>query len=356
MKPFNYLKNFTYLFIFLAFGCSSSSSDDNDPPGGSQITSITLTLSSTSVQVGDNVSFTVTTNTGSTVTNFATIRLSGDIIPSTGYTCNNVNGGDLTFVAEYNGLTSNTATVSVDNSNVVGKFIKNVLIEDYTGTWCGYCPRVSHAIGLVEDETDRAVIVAVHSDTPFGNSMVPTLENAFGVTGYPTAKLDRTNNWAYPEPNNVNQAIYMTGYNDVGIAMSPSINGNNLSVDVDVKFGDDYSEGNALKLVVYLLEDGLVYNQANYTSYYGGDDPIVGFVHNDVLRAGFTATLGDTIPAGDVVAGNTYSTNLTMPIPSNVADSNNIKVVAMVVNYNNNSAINSREAHFGDTQALEEIN
>ena len=35
---------------------------------------------------------------------------------------------------------------SVDAPSTSGLFKKHVLIEDYTGTWCGYCARVAYAI------------------------------------------------------------------------------------------------------------------------------------------------------------------------------------------------------------------
>ena len=40
----------------------------------------------------------------------------------------------------------------------------------------------------------------------------------------------------------------------------------------------------SMKLAVYMLEDGLIYDQRNFTSYYGGADPIIDFVHDDVFE------------------------------------------------------------------------
>ena len=37
-----------------------------------------------------------------------------------------------------------------------------VVLEDYTGTWCGYCPNVSHAIDEVRMITDDISVVAIH--------------------------------------------------------------------------------------------------------------------------------------------------------------------------------------------------
>lgn len=439
MKPSSFLKHLTYIFAFIVLSCNNEPVDtsvlgdgDNNGNNNPQVTSIILSVSSSSVQVGDVVTFFVIGNNGENLTGLSTISINGNTINGNTYTCNNEGsltftatygalssnsvdvvvsavsttsitltadvttitvGEDVTFtvvdennndvtascsftvngnalasnvftgqtsgtfdvVATYNSATSNTVTVTVEEVAAVVKFKKNVLIEDYTGTWCGYCPRVSYGIEQVHAQTDQAVVIAIHDDNPFGGPLTNTLISAFGVTGFPTAMLNRANEWSYPEPNNVAQAVNLTGDDaDVGIAMTPTMNGSSLSVDVSVRFGGEFT-GSSAKLVVYLLEDDLVYNQSNYTSYYGGANPIVGFVHNDVLIDGFTNALGDTIPGGEVTAGNTYTTTLTMNLPSSVANSNNIKVAAIVVN-TDNSAINSREAHFGDTQTFEETN
>ena len=75
--------------------------------------------------------------------------------------------------------------------------------------------------------------------------------------------------------------------------METTTSGNTSTVNVKVKFGKSFSN---LKLVVYALEDNLIYNQTNSTSYYGGANPIVGFEHDHVLRAVLSSSiLGETI-------------------------------------------------------------
>ena len=41
-----------------------------------------------------------------------------------------------------------------------------VLVEDYTGTWCGYCTRVSFAIEELKKQTNDAVVIAIHQGDP----------------------------------------------------------------------------------------------------------------------------------------------------------------------------------------------
>jgi hypothetical protein len=126
-----------------------------------------------------------------------------------------------------------------------------------------------------------------------------------------------------------------------------------MSIDVNVKFGGQFSDSYA-KLVVYLLEDSLFYNQTNYTSYYGGSSVIPNFEHNHVLRRSLSSLLGDQIPSTEISADNIYQVNYTLAIPSNISVNENMTLVAFVTN-EYNAALNVRVANFGETQIFEEL-
>lgn len=356
----NYI--FKSLFIALALvftSCGSDGNDDSNDGETNAITSITISLKFDSdVYAGDLIFFDVKGNNSEVVTNSATITLNGEDIGGNIYTTQAP--GVLNFVATYGNMTSNTLQVTVLEPPL--KFAQNVLIEDYTGTWCGYCPRVSYGIEQVNLATDRAVTVAIHrgNTNPNGNNYDPynfsagPLENMINLSGYPTAMLNRTTEWAYPEPSNISQVVGLTNSDaDLGLALSPTLDGNTISVDVDIKFG--LLPTTNAKLVVYILEDDLIYDQVNYTSYYGGGSIISNFEHDHVLRDVLTDLLGDTIPTDQVTEGNVYSTNFSVPVPSNVSNTSKMTVVAFVVNGNTNAAYNVRSANFGDTQTIEEI-
>lgn len=251
-------------------------------------------------------------------------------------------------------VSSDTLTVEVVDRT---SFTQNVLIEDYTGTWCGWCPRVARGIELVEQQTDKAVVVAIHrgNTNPSSGAYDPynfnagVLENLINLQGYPTAMLNRMTLWKYPEPNNVNQAVNLTGDDaDLGLKINSTLEGNNLDIAVDVKFGTDYSS-ETLQLVVYVLEDGLIFDQVNYTNFYGGADILNNFMHDNVLRKSVTDILGDDIPPAETSAINIYTQNFNIPVPANVEDKNNLSIVAFVVN-SNNIALNSRKEVVGEAQ------
>lgn len=324
------------------------------------LTNITLSANSASYFLGEDVVFSVTGNNGVNLNNQATISMVGgnDL---TGNVYTTTYEGTIGFTATFEGLTSPVYEITVLPAPT--KFEQNVLIEDYTGTWCGWCPRISHAIELVEQQTTNAVIAAIHrgnSDPgsayydPY-NFSAGVLEDLIGLQGYPTGMLNRTTEWNYPEPNNVSQVINLTsGQADVGLALSPSLNGSTMNIEVRVKFGGQFSASSA-KLVVYILEDNLIFDQVNYTSYYGGGAIISNFEHHNVVRAALTNLLGDQIPASEFSADNIYEASYTVAIPSNISVQQNMSVAAFVINGNTNAVLNVRGANFGDTQTFEEL-
>jgi hypothetical protein len=141
----------------------------------------------------------------------------------------------------------------------------------------------------------------------------------------------------------------------LGLAITPSLSGNTMTIKVDAKFSQNFSFSNT-KLVVVVLEDDLIFDQENYTSYYGGVDVISSFEHDHVLRASLTNILGDNLPSNEVT-NSVYSRTITADVPSNVVNTSKMSVVAFITNENFNGdayTINSRMAHFGDAQTYEE--
>lgn len=322
-----------------------------------ELTGITISAASSTYYIGDTIEFTVMGDNSQNLSSDAQISVDGT--PISGNTFNATAEGNISVTASYDTFTSNTLDITIAPAPL--RFKKNVLVEDYTGTWCGWCPRVAYGIELVEQQTDQAVIVAIHRGNSSGayydpfNYPAEALEDMINLGGYPTAMLNRTTEWTYPEPSNVNQVVNLTGDQaELGLAITPTLSGNTMNIDVNVKFGEDYSSSN-LKLVVYILEDGLIQDQVNYTSYYGGGSTLVNFEHDHVLRGVLTNILGDAIPSNQTGAEDVYTMSFSTTVPSSVSNSSNISVVAFVVD-SSNATINSREAYFGVNQNFEATN
>lgn len=249
-------------------------------------------------------------------------------------------------------VVENRPDQSTNAPAISGYFKKRVLIEDYTGTWCGNCTRVAYAIDEVKSKSDKVVTVAIHNgNDPYHYEGIAPLKNLIlpdSPLALPISRLNRMNVWTFPEPTNVQEALDLTSNNStLGLAMNSTVADGNLSVDVKVKFADDYSN---LKLVVYLLEDHLIYYQRNYTNYYNAVNPILDFEHNHVLRSSLTNILGDELSGTD--NGETITKTFSIPIPANISNSANISFVAFVVGADN-KALNSRASKANENQEFE---
>jgi len=248
---------------------------------------------------------------------------------------------------------------------ISGYFKKNVLIEDYTGTWCGNCTRVAWAIEEAKATSDKVVSVAIHNgNDPFHFQGIAPLKNLIlpnSPLALPVSRLNRMIVWDFPETSNVQQALDLTSNNStIGLAMSSTVANGNINLDVKIKCLDDYQN---LKLVVYLLEDKLYFNQRNYyNDLYNGVNPIPNFEHNHVLRASLTNIVGEAITG--TVNGATLTRNFSIPIPTITPPSNfpnapqitpeNISFVAFVTRGEDNIVINAREAKANENQNFQE--
>jgi hypothetical protein len=242
---------------------------------------------------------------------------------------------------------------------ISGYFKQNVLLEDYTGTWCGNCTRIPYAVEKFKEISNKIVEVAIHNQSsdpykvdskPFFAQLVQLVSPGDLVLGLPKANLNRTKTWTAFEYLNLNEALTLTGNNcGLGLAMHSAVANGNINIDVNVKFAQNYSN---LKLVVLVLENNLIHNQVNYNSFIAnGDHDIPNYVHNHVLRAPLTDILGDAISGS--ILGQTVTKNFSVLIPTNVSNADNISFVAMIVD-ENNTVINSRAIGANQNQAFEQ--
>jgi thiol-disulfide isomerase/thioredoxin len=68
-----------------------------------------------------------------------------------------------------------------------------VLYEEFTGTWCQYCPGVANTLDdLNHNYPDGTAIIAYHNGDDFTNSYGSARESYYNVTGFPTTRINGT--------------------------------------------------------------------------------------------------------------------------------------------------------------------
>jgi thiol-disulfide isomerase/thioredoxin len=300
------------------------------------------------------IPFAVQNEMGDDVTETTIFYVDGQEI--TGKTFSSPTVGEFEVYGKYteNGvlITTNTVPFSV----IIPK--RKVVLEDYTGTWCGFCPKVTAALENLHALTTDVAVVAIHQTAsslpdPLHFEDFNILKDAFFENqGLPVARINRTGVWE--DPYNADIVLSMAGVEtDLAIAILSRLDGNTLTVRTDVVFENGSLSGD--KLVVYLLENGVVHAQTNYfntdmtSPYYQQGNPIPNFVHNDALRLSLTQVLGDNISATAELEEFSKTFTITIPDDYNKA---NLSLVAMVVS-DDNSARNAQFANVIEDKAYE---
>ena len=312
------------------------------------LSSVDVTLSSTAIFIGDILTLAAIAvyTDASTVDITSETEFYVDDVLISGNEYIGVQLGTIEVKAVFESTTSSVFQVEVvDPSNLPASFSKKAVVEDFTGTWCGYCPRVSYAASLVEAQTDKVFVVGVHNGDQMANGFGNALENMYNITGFPTAYIDRANTWTYPEPNNVSQALNAAqGTVDVGLAIETSLTGSTLDITISQGFLQNMTN---VKLLVFVLEDGILVDQANYTSYYGGASTIVDFEHNGVLRYVATDIMGDTTTSTLGIHEQSFNVNLSS---QGVQDPTKTGVLAMLVDDSGRVLYNAQYVISGQNQ------
>jgi hypothetical protein len=308
--------------IMLASSCKK---DDVADGGCSAAGGINVVLSTSRVEYNgfDYVSIVVKDDAGNDITSCCSILLNNTIAINSKYVPSGL--GNYQITARIGTAQSTPKTLEVVPASA-SPFTTKAMIEDMTGAWCGYCPRVAYQLEQYKATHPNLIVVGIHGGggtDPYKFQYYTTFNSKFGISGYPTAILNRrTPEWS-EENSELDDAL--RAWAPVGISISSSTSGSNITGTVRVKYGVNSMK--SMKLVIALVENGLVYPQVNYYSpqygatpyLYGGVSPISNFVHNGVLRRTATDLFGDEIPLTQQTKDNIYEVPFSMPVTGNTS-------------------------------------
>lgn len=302
------------------------------------------------VKTKDLVNFSVYNNLGNNVSSNSTLSVDGTTITSP-HQFPVV--GDYVVTATYTPASGSTLTAS-ETISVTRGFTKKILLEDYTGTWCQYCPGAAAAIATATNTSYNILTVGYHVSYSSTQGIDPMqipetvfFAGQYGVNAFPTVFFDgpATTDWNYPNPSQLNSELAETA--TTGLALDAEVSGNVLNVEVKVGFTAVPTE--ELKLMLYLVEDNVTTSTPQ-----SGTNQGANYVHKDVLREVYTNQLGDVIPAGSISLSADYTQTFTgLTLPSNISNMSELKVIAFVrknISGNHYKIMNVQEAALGETK------
>jgi len=195
MKKLSFLAIILLVSIVSVTSCKKSS--NNTGTGSNDSLHVTLSRSTVEYNGFDYVAITVKNNAGEDVTANCNILQNGTIAINSKFVPNGL--GTFTISAQKGSMPSDNKTLTVTQKSP-SPFTQKILVEDVTGAWCGYCPRVAYQLEQYKLTHPNCISTAIHgggSTDPYKFQYYSTFNSRFSVGGYPTAIVNRkkTSKW-----------------------------------------------------------------------------------------------------------------------------------------------------------------
>ncbi len=246
-------------------------------------------------------------------------------------------------------------------------FTKKVLIEEFTGTWCGYCPQGAyHLENIIKSNDGNVIGVSLHSDDKMSIDQTDYLGSLYQSFSFPSGMVDRYSNHSSVsigmgswESDALSQ---LTKVANCGLAIKSEVTGSLVNVEVHVGF--NASLAGDYRLNVYLIEDNVTgegsgYDQVNFynsnpdSPFYGLGNSIEGYEHNNTLRAVLSSRSGDEINSMSILeSGEDITSTYNIDISS--YDKKNLSVVAFILrvgsDYKDHEVLNVQKCDINSLQ------
>ncbi len=233
-----------------------------------------------------------------------------------------------------------------DPNTVPDTFTKRVVVEKFTGEWCGYCPGGNKEMKRINDiYGDQMILVDLHGGDPMETTHTNYLSNGsmrYNVQYYPSAVIDRkkSNDYTDGSPSweaDIDASVNQTA--KLGIRLQTEIDDNGL-LDIKAKVVSNEAISSAY-ITLYLVEDNVPQSSPNAQADYTGDAG-PNYIHQHVLRRVLTSSPhGEALNIAEARVEYLKEYN---DIDISAYNSANLKVVAIVEDYVFNQNLQSYNA------------
>jgi hypothetical protein len=313
-------------------------------------------------------------------------------------------GSSFTFPVEFMApATSGTYSYDLQITKVNGQFnsaeitkasapmltldrsaLRRSVMEEFTGTWCGWCPRgIVGMSNLERDFGDRFIGIAMHNDDPMSQKFYSSL-----LTGrYPSSRIDRTIE-CEPYLGTLRGTHYASNQDFFRALETPT----EAELELTATWSDAdcqeislvawatflYSTDNASYSLAYFITadslsgTGSKWNQVNYlpgsqfhdtdlNDFRSAPNPVSNMVYNHVAIAGSSVEVGDDTAIGSsVVSGKEIMATQTITL-DNAALSllngkkKNIHGIVLLLDTETGKVVNAAKANVKLRVTVEDI-
>ncbi len=222
-------------------------------------------------------------------------------------------------------------------------FRRTVVCEEYTGLWCGFCPRGLVGMELMKEAyPGQFIAISAHGGDALeiGDSIPNYRPFTASCSGAPMCNVDRRMTGdPYNDINNL-FAMEQRADNHIAYTLTAKWNADSTAIDVQSDFYSDIDIQKCNYNVAYTVtEDSITgYLQTNYyadgNEFYGWEKKAHytdDVVFNDLARAVYPSYGGEPCHTEPMVAGEHYAHSYTVPVPPNVRNRRNIHVIGQII-------------------------
>ena len=251
-------------------------------------------------------------------------------------------------------------TPHIVKTNTATSNYRKVLVEDYTGHTCGYCPNAARQIEtMFSTYQDSMVAIAIHAGTTFAPPELPDYpedfrtseggdwDNLLGMSGagFPKVSVNRAQT-PFPQSWNTLSSLIPANLHKpqtVKLDITTYLDTNSLLMNVKVhtKFLSPLS--NNPYLILVLTEDSIIANQHDYNPPASANictpDPYIvcKYVFSHLLRGSVSGSAGELLKTAPVAINDTltktYNCYRVSPFSGQKRDVKNMNLVAFVYDY-----------------------
>lgn len=210
---------------------------------------------------------------------------------------------------------------------------RNVIIEEFTGRNCQFCPDGHRIANLImANNPGRVWAVNIHaggySPVTYPNMNTTdgtTITNGFGIGGFPAGHVNRsTANDLGRDQWESHTNTQLAQQAEVNVAGFVTLNHATRTAEITVEvYYTANSSQSTNYLTIMMLQDSILGSQSG--NYYNPSQMLNGqYVHQHVLRDVVTSTWGDEI--SPTTAGTLITKNYTYQIPESIGAPNGVEV------------------------------
>lgn len=338
--------------------------------------SIPVRIKNIGISPIDSISYTITTNNHTTAEETLPIHhlpFINDIDISISFQADeDARWHEKTLaITKVNGKANEASVPTAEGSliTILERPVPVPVVEEFTGTWCGWCPIGIDGMQKTKDVFgDEVVLIAVHSSDVMQTYDYAPITNT--VSSYPNSRVNRLYD-IYPEASNleniVSKELDKTTLGSISLDAEWN-SAEQTAVEIVSKTRFVYSDDNGQYGIAYVLvEDGLKgpdseWCQTNYLSnneeykdfsfWYHAPSKVSGLEFNHVPVAAWNIKDGDEIKS-DFIAGEVIENKFEADISANtlIQDKSKLTVVALLIDQTTGAIMNSAQTTIQDASS-----